>query len=138
MNSKNSIVKFINIPKIEDDCFLCFAQYPNIPFKINRIYYIVRANPDFSRGLHSHYTTDQVVFCIQGSVEIILDNGVRKENVVLNEPQKGILIPKMVWHEIINFQKSTILLVIASKKFDPGDYIRDYDLFIKSVNEKNR
>jgi len=28
-----------------------------------------------------------------------------------------------------DFQKETILLVLASHMFDPKDYIRDYDIF---------
>src|SRR3990167_10127862 len=77
--------------------------------------------------------TRQVAFCIQGSVKLVLDNGKKRESVLLSNPQKGVEIPQMTWHEMHNFKKNTILLIFASEKFDTKDYIRDYRLFLKVV-----
>jgi len=42
----------------------------------------------------------------------------------------------MVWHEMLDMDKNTILLVLASKVFEPGDYIRDYKQFKDTVNQR--
>lgn len=134
MNKSKSLVRLIQIPKIVDDCFLFFAQTPTqIPFVIRRIFFITKANTKLSRGKHARKTTNHVLFCLQGSVRITLDNGKKREEVLLNKPHLGIFLGKMIWHEMHDFKSNTILLVLASTQFDPKDYIRNYELFIKSV-----
>lgn len=130
MPQKNSLVKLIKIPKVLDDCILCFAQNPHhIPFKIKRIYTISKAANDLPRGFHAHKKTKQILFCLNGSIKIILDNGKERKEVFLNSPEVGVFIDKMIWHEMLGFKKNTILLVIASTIFDESDYIRNYEHF---------
>ena len=137
MPRKKQLVKLINIPKIFDDCHLCFLQTSeHVKFPIKRVFYILNRYTKMPRGYHAHKKTKQVLFCIQGSIKIILDDGNKREAVILNQPEVGVFIGNGVWHEMHNFNKNTILLVIASRKYDANDYIRDYNLFIKFVNEK--
>lgn len=131
---KTSLVQHITIPKIVDDCFLYFMEHPShIPFQIRRIYFITSAHTKLPRGFHAHKKTRQVVFCIQGSIQLVLLDGKQKEEVVLDNAETGVIIDKMVWHEMHDFGKDTILLVLASRVFDPKDYIRDYQTFLNLV-----
>lgn len=136
MQPKVSLVHFIEIPEIFDDCYLYFAQNPDhIPFTIKRVYYILKSETKLQRGFHTHKKTKQVLFCIQGSIKIILDNGREKVSVVLNKPNKGLFIDKMIWHQMHNFKKDTIILVLASRIFDEKDYIRNYEQFKKKARK---
>lgn len=131
---KKSLVKLIKIPKISDDCFLCFAQNPDqIPFPIKRIYYIFGSKPGLPRGSHAHYQTEQILFCIQGRVKIILDDGKKKSIIILNKPEVGIYLGKKIWHEMHDLRPKTILLVLASHIYKEKDYIRDYEKFLKVI-----
>lgn len=135
-----SLIRLITIPKVEDDCCLCFAQYPDtILFKIKRVYYIYQAKPNLPRGSHAHYKTEQILFCLKGSIRIVLDDGRIKEEVVLKNPETGVYLDKKIWHEMHDFQEDTILLVLASEVYKKKDYIRDYQKFLKIVkkDEKN-
>jgi len=122
------------LPTIQDDGCLSFAQYPHIPFPIQRVYYIYGTQPGLARGFHAHKTTRQMMFCLAGSVKLILDDGEQRKDVFLNDPKRGILIDKMVWHEMHDLDVNTILLVLASATYDPQDYIRNYHDFINSLN----
>lgn len=133
MPTRSRLVNLIKIPQIIDDCLLYFAQHPDhIPFEIKRIYYIIRADARSPRGYHAHKKTRQIIFCIQGSIKIIVDNGKRKKEVILDNPVFGLLLENMIWHEMHDFKKNTILLVLASEKFQEKDYIRDYERFKKA------
>lgn len=133
------MTQIINVPKIEDDGQLCFAEIDeHVPFLPKRVYYILNPKPKELRGCHAHKKTDQLLFCIQGSVKMILDNGNKKESTVLKEPNQGIMLPRMIWHEMHNMDRDTILLVLASEKYDPADYIRSYDQFIKLLKGKKK
>lgn len=134
MPSKNGLIRRIEIPEIIDDCYLYFAQHPDhIPFKIKRIYYIIGANPKLPRGLHAHKKARQIIFCLQGSIKLLLDDGKSKEEVLLNKSNTGVFLDKMVWHEMHEFKKKTILLVLASMEFNEKDYIRSYEEFKKQI-----
>ncbi|MBI2022074.1 FdtA/QdtA family cupin domain-containing protein [Candidatus Daviesbacteria bacterium] len=130
-----SLIKLINIPKIEDDCYLLFAQTPDhVPFKIKRIYLILEADPRFKRGKHAH---KKILFCIKGSIKMVLNNGFKKEEVILDKPEQGLIIDNLIWHEMNDFKKETILLVLASQTYQASDYIRDYRKFLKSIGKVN-
>lgn len=127
----------IRIPQIYDDAYLCFAEgNGHIPFNIKRVFYIFDAIPGLPRGKHAHRKNKQVLFCIQGSVRMVLDDGRKREEIVLKKPEVGIFLDKMVWHEMLDMDKETILLVLASERFNAKDYIRDYETFLKLVNKK--
>lgn len=137
---RKRLIKYIKIPQIKDDCYLYFAEFQkNIPFEIKRIYYILQSKPNLPRGFHAHHNTKQVLFCIQGSAKIILDNGKKRREIELNKPNVGIFLDCLIWHEMHQLNNHTILLVIASKEYNPHDYIRDYQKFLEIVkNESNQ
>lgn len=136
MAKVSKLIKLIKIPRVFDDCYLYFAQNSqSIPFSIKRVYFITEANPNLPRGYHAHKITKQVIFCIQGSVKLILDDGQKRQSVIVDKPELGILINNMVWHEMAEFKKNTILLILASTNFDEKDYIRDYETFKKQAHK---
>lgn len=136
MPKPDQLIQLVKIPKIFDDCYLYFAQTPDhIPFKIKRVYYIANANPKLPRGLHAHRKTRQIIFCIQGSIKLLLDNGKKKEEILLNKPNIGVVLENMIWHQMHDFRSNTILLVLASAEFSEKDYIRDYEQFKKQVHQ---
>src|SRR5258708_24743017 len=128
---KRSLVKFVKIPRVEDDCFLCFMEgNRQIPFDIKRIFYIGLPVPNLSRGKHAHRVNKQVLFCIQGVVRMVLDDGREKEEVILDKPEVGLFLDNMIWHEMKDMDEKTILLVVASELYDEKDYFRNYEDFL--------
>ena len=75
----------------------------------------------------------QVAICIAGSCTILLDDGKKKEEVLLSKANQGLVIGKMIWHEMHSFSKDAILLLLASDYYSEDDYIRNYDEFLNLV-----
>lgn len=131
---KTKLSYIIEVPKIRDEGYLCFVEENNhLPFSIKRIYYIFDVIKNAVRGKHAHKKTKQVIFCINGSITIILDNGKDKEAITLNKPNQGVFLDTMMWHEMVGFKEGTVLLVVASDLYKEEDYIRDYRAFLKEV-----
>jgi dTDP-4-dehydrorhamnose 3,5-epimerase-like enzyme len=108
-----------------------------VPFEIKRIYYIYDlANENAIRGKHAHKTLEQVIFCINGSFLLALDDGINKQEVVLDQPNCGVYLGTYLWHTMTRFSKECVLLVLASDFFSEADYIRDYEKFLKMVRKK--
>ena len=134
------MIKDINLKQIDDshDGTLSIAEAEDqIPFKIKRVYYIYDFKISKSkRGYHAHKELQQVIFALSGHFTLTLDDGTKKEKITLNDPNKGVLIDKCVWHTMKKFSKDCIIIVFASDLYNEDDYIRDYKEFICYLNEK--
>lgn len=120
-------IKWINISKHSDErgSLLVAEAQKNIPFDIKRVYclYGMHLEP---RGFHAHKELQQVMICLSGHCDVILDDGSEKKTVSVDRNQKGLLIDKMIWHEMHNFSENCVLMVLASDWYDENDYFRNY------------
>ena len=132
MNCK--ILNF-NIKSDDRGSLIALENLKNIPFEIRRVYYIFDTKPEFDRGGHAHTNLEQVLIMIDGACEVVLDNGRRIQSVLLNRPNSGLYIGKNIWREMKNFSYGAKLLVLASDFYNENEYIRDYDEFLRMVNE---
>lgn len=137
------IVKKIKFKEFADERgnLVSIEQFKNVPFEIKRVYFIYNVDREERRGFHAHKDLQQVLLCISGSCKVLLDNGVEKSEVLLNEKNEGILVENYIWREMFDFSSDAVLMVLASEYYCKEDYIRDYNEFIKyskSVNENNR
>ena len=73
---------------------------------------------------------------MSGSFDVSIDDGLSKEKVTLNKPNKGLLLPIGIWRELENFSSGTVCLVLNSGVFDEEDYIRDYQEFLKFKSDR--
>ena len=125
----------IDFVTIGDDrgVLVALEQFKNIPFGIKRIYYIYGNKQNLARGFHAHKELQQVLICVSGSCNVILDNGIEKYKYHLNKPNQGLLVDRLIWREMNDFSEDCILLVLASHYYDENDYIRDYEEYIEKV-----
>lgn len=105
----------------------------NIPFDIKRVYYIFDTLPDQVRGKHAHKDLEQIIIAMDGSCEFVLDDGKERKSIWLNRPDIGLYIGNNIWREMQNFSYGCKLMVLASKHYDEKEYIRNYDEFLKVV-----
>jgi dTDP-4-dehydrorhamnose 3,5-epimerase-like enzyme len=129
---------WISTQKIVDghDGILSVAnEMDNIPFDIKRVYYIYNLinHRNVMRGKHAHKSLEQVMFCLNGECTVTLDDGKRKQTIILDQPNKGIFLGTNLWHTMQEFNSNCILLVFASQLYSEDDYIRDYDEFLETV-----
>ncbi|QLE78816.1 WxcM-like domain-containing protein [Francisella sp. Scap27] len=105
----------------------------NIPFEVKRVYYIFDTKSDVRRGFHAHTSLEQVLVCVSGSCKILVDDGKSRENILLDSPDKGLLISGLVWREMFDFSNDCVLMVLASEYYDESDYIRCYDGYLREI-----
>jgi acetyltransferase-like isoleucine patch superfamily enzyme/dTDP-4-dehydrorhamnose 3,5-epimerase-like enzyme len=103
----------------------------DIPFDVKR-YFLVYNVPTLEiRGEHAHHRCQQFLIAVKGSVHVVADDGVRREQFLLNSPAQGLLLPPMTWGIQYRYTADAVLLVLASEHYDGADYIRDYDEFLR-------
>lgn len=127
------MITLIDIPKITDvRGNLGVVEKDVIPFNIKRVYYLYDVPSTAYRGGHSHIDQTELLIPLSGSFEVALDNGNEKKSVLLNKPDKGLLINTGIWRELQNFSSGSVCLVLSSGEFDEADYIRSYKDFLTS------
>ena len=108
----------------------------NIPFEVKRVYYLYDVPAGEKRGGHAHYELEQYILAVSGSFDVIIDDGTNRRIVTMDRPNLALHIVPGLWRELENFSHDAICLVIASHKYDEGDYIRDYNSFIELSRQK--
>ena len=117
---------------------LTFAEYDeSIPFVPKRFFLVFNVPSKDVRGEHAHRECHQFLVCVKGSCSVVVDDGQNRAEVLLNRPNLGIHIPPLVWATEYKYSEDAVLMVLASDVYRAEDYIRDYDLFLKEVKERD-
>ena len=110
----------------------------DIPFSIERAFYIYGSDADVVRGKHANRKSQFVLINVAGTSKIKIMDGKGNEAIFcLNRPHTGLYIPEMIWKEMYDFSEDSVLLCLSSEKYDPEEYIREYDDYVKEMKELN-
>ena len=104
-----------------------------IPFRMERVFYIYESDNTVVRGQHANRESEFVLINVSGRSKVRITDGKEEFVVELNQPRMGVYIPKMIWKDMYDFSKDSILLVLASTHYDGAEYIRDYHEYLKEV-----
>ena len=116
---------------------LVVAEFPhNIPFVIKRIFYIYGSDKNVVRGKHANRRSEFVLINVSGSCKVKIDTGKDQKIVNLDKPHKGLYLNKMVWKYMYDFSDDSVLLVLSNIAYDPNEYIRDYNEYLKEMRDK--
>lgn len=140
----NPVLWHINRPSVYDCSVVDLPKYmfdegnltwvernKNVPFDIQRVFYLYDIPGGEARGAHAHRQCHQFLIAASGAFEVVLDDGVNKRTVMLNRPFCGLHIPPGIWAAEQGFSSGSVCLVLASEIYDESDYIRNYNDFIQ-------
>ena len=102
-----------------------------VPFELQRVYYLYDIPGDQYRGGHAHRELQQLLVSCLGAFDVVLDDGTNRRTVTLNRSYYGLYLPPGIWREIVNFSSGSICLVLASLPYDESDYVREYADFVR-------
>jgi len=108
----------------------------HVPFAVKRYFAVFGVTSEEVRGEHAHRSLHQFLTCVHGSCRLVADDGLHREQFLLDSPEKAVYIPPMVWALQYKHSADAVLLVLASDYYDPDDYIRDYAEFLKIANQR--
>jgi dTDP-4-dehydrorhamnose 3,5-epimerase-like enzyme len=125
--------KLENFKTLGDDrgSLIAIEEGYNAPFDIKRVYYIFDTQEGVERGFHAHRNLEQLCVVVKGNCTFVLDDGKKREEIKLDNPNQGLYIKNLIWREMKNFSPDCVLVVLASEHYDESDYVRDYDKFLE-------
>ena len=130
-------VKLIKASDLRGDLLVAELEQ-HVPFPVRRLFYVMNVPSHHVRGEHAHRACHQLLICLQGSVTVAADNGTQREEWVLDRPDIGLHIHPMTWAAQYKYSHNAVLAVFASHSYDPADYIRDYEEYLKALPESAR
>ena len=101
----------------------------SIPFTVKRYFMVFDVPSMETRGEHAHRECHEFLICVRGSCAVVADDGIHRQEFLLDKPDIGIHLPPKVWRIHYKYSRDAILLVFASRYYDSRDYIRDYSEF---------
>ncbi|MGI8945418.1 MAG: sugar 3,4-ketoisomerase [Thermoleophilaceae bacterium] len=107
------------------------ADDTDLPFAVRRVFWLYDVPAGAARAEHANRCTDQLLICLHGGSEVVLDDGGARRRVTLDRPDRGLVLPRMIWHELRGFGPGTVCLVLASELYDAHDYCRSYAEFLR-------
>ena len=129
--------KIIDLPKILDrrGNLSVVEQLKQVPFKIERAFWIYDVPGDSVRGGHAFRETEEFVVALSGSFDVVLHDGEEEQVFHLNRSYYGVYVPKMIWREMRNFSTNAVALVVSSTRYSEDDYIMDFEEFLKEKQQ---
>ncbi|MBN2197338.1 MAG: FdtA/QdtA family cupin domain-containing protein [Polyangiaceae bacterium] len=128
-----SAVRWVDLKSVRDDRGVLTAveSETDIPFQILRVFWVHHATTD--RGGHSHRDTDQVVTAVAGSLTMEVSDGTESRALRLDDPTRGVYVPRMVFIDLKGFSPEAVCLVLASSHYDMRRSIRSYAEYLEAV-----
>jgi hypothetical protein len=105
----------------------------DVPFNIQRVFYLYDVPGGEARGGHAHRALHQVIIAASGSFDVVVEDGAGERTFFLNRSYYGLLVPPMIWAHLENFSSGSVGLVLASEHYDERDYYRDHDEYLRII-----
>ena len=98
-----------------------------VPFTVARVF-AVDAKQTCKRGAHAHKECQQLLVSMRGKIKVTVDDADDTLTIILDRPDKGLLIAPGLWAEQ-EYEAGSLLMVLTDLPYDEDDYLRNYEDF---------
>lgn len=110
----------------------------DIPFKIERCFWIKNVPEGETRGAHAHKTCGELIIAAAGQFTVDVTDGNQTESIVLDCSDVALYVPPYTWCELHDFTHDALCLCLASQPYIEEGYINDYDAYCKEMQNRNK
>lgn len=130
MNDIND-ARLIELPRHarEDGEVVVAEAAAQVPFPVVRMFALA-APPGARRGHHAHRRCSQFMICVSGAVDVVCEDGRKKNTFALNRLNQALLVPPGLWNTVEFCREDSVLVVLCDRVYEAEDYIRDYAEFL--------
>ncbi len=129
------MAEWLSLQTLENGGLTVVEAGRELPFGIERVFYIANQAADARRGRHAHRIQHQAAVCLSGQCTLSVYDGSASNEYVLDTPAKALLLKPLSWTEMYGFSPDCILLVFSEGKYEPSEYIRDYQEFLAACQQ---
>lgn len=117
---------------------LTVTELDAMPFPVRRVFFITEVPVGEKRAGHAQRTGRELLLAIRGSLVVTVDDGTRKQEILLQHPEVGLVLAPMTWCVVSQFSQGAVLAVFASNAYDKNDQVCNYDDFLSTIAKYQR
>ena len=136
LDEQYKLIEFVDLGDERGNLVVIEGDGMDIPFSIKRVFYIYGSDSTVVRGQHANRETEFLLVNVSGNSKVRVDNGKESAVIELNRPRMGVYLSSMLWKDMYDFSEDSILLVLASRHYDGQEYIRNYEDYIRILEEE--
>ena len=126
----------VDVPTFTDERGSISVMDKELPFQVRRIFWLHHIKEGKDRGAHALLDSAEIIVDVHGSFVIDLDDTENKISVLIDSPEKGLIIRPGVWFRTHSYKDDGVSLIIAEEEYSRDKYTYDYEEFKKLRNTK--
>lgn len=119
----------INIPTFTDERGAISVMDKELPFQVRRVFWLHHIADGKDRGEHALLDSTEIIVAVHGSFVVDLDDTESKTSVMLDSPDKGLIIRPGIWFRTHSYNDDGVSLILAEEEYDRNKYTYDYEEF---------
>ena len=119
----------INIPTFTDERGAISVMDKELPFQVRRVFWLHHIADGKDRGEHALLDSTEIIVAVHGSFVVDLDDTINKTSVLLDSPDKGLVIRPGIWFRTHSYKNDGVSLILAEEEYARDKYTYDYEEF---------
>lgn len=126
----------IDIPTFTDERGAISVMDKELPFEVKRVFWLHHIAEGKDRGAHALLDSEEIMVAAHGSFVVDLDDMVNKTSILLDNPNRGLVIRPGIWFRTHSYKDDGVSLILASEEYARNKYTYDYEEYKRLRNEK--
>lgn len=126
----------IDIPTFTDERGAISVMDKELPFEVKRVFLLHHIAEGKDRGAHALLDSEEIMVAVHGSFVVDFDDTVNKTSILLDNPNKGLMIRPGIWFRTHSYQDDGVSLILASEEYARNKYTYDYEEYKQLRNKK--
>lgn len=119
----------IIIPTFTDERGAISVMDKELPFQVRRVFWLHHIADGKDRGEHALLDSTEIIVAVHGSFVVDLDDTMSKTSVLLDSPNKGLVIRPGIWFRTHCYKNDGVSLILAEEEYALDKYTYDYNEF---------
>ena len=117
----------MNIPTFIDERGAISVMDKELPFDVKRIFWLHHICEGRDRGAHALLDSSEIMIAVNGSFVVDLDDTVNRKSILLDFPDKGLIIRPGIWFRTHSYKDDGVSLILAEEEYARDKYTYDYE-----------
>ena len=140
MNTDYSIKDcvLVDVPTFTDERGAISVLDKELPFMVRRVFWLHHIAEGKDRGAHALLDSSEIMVAVHGSFEVDLDDTENQTSILLDSPDKGLMIRPGVWFRTHSYKEDGVSLILAEEEYARDKYTYDYEEFKRLRNKTEK
>lgn len=119
--------RVIDVPTFTDERGAISVMDKELPFQVRRVFWLHHIQEGKDRGAHALLDSNEIMVAVHGSFMVDLDDAVNQTSILLDSPDKGLMIRPGVWFRTHSYKDDGVSLILAEEEYARDKYTYDYE-----------